>query len=223
MIAPRENEATPPSNGHPLVYVLDDDESIRVAVRRIAESIGLEVRAFDAPGEFFAHLDRARPACLVLEVHLPEMDGHEVQERLTAAGFAFPIIMFTAHAEVPGAVRAMRAGAVDYIQKPFSPEALRGRIQDAAGRAVTMYAERKQQTAVAEQLATLSRRENQVLQGLSRGLANKQIAAQLELSEKTVEVYRARLMKKLGVRTIAELVRIVLAAPPTNEPPPATA
>ncbi len=214
-----ENESMPTFDGTPLVYVVDDDESIRATVRRVAESAGLEVRAFESPGEFLAQVDRERPACLVLDVHLPEMDGHEVQERLNAAGFALPIIVFTAHAEVPGAVRAMRAGAVDYIQKPFSAQALLDRIQDAARQAVTLHAEHKQRAAVAEQLATLSWRENQVLQGLSKGLANKQIAAQLELSEKTVEVYRARLMKKLGVRTIAELVRIVLSAPSAGTPP----
>jgi RNA polymerase sigma factor (sigma-70 family) len=201
----------------PIVYVVDDDESMLNTVRCLAESLGLEAKTYSAPRTFLHEFDGSRPACLVLDVQMPEMSGLELQELLVTRGVRMPTIIFTAHGEVPGAVRAMRTGALDYLEKPFSNQTLLARLRQAAQHAVQMHQQAIVQNEVSARLQGLSKRENQVMRGLADGLANKQIAAQLGLSEKTVEVYRSRLMKKLGVHTIAELVRIVLSAPRTTQ------
>jgi FixJ family two-component response regulator len=203
------------ADAQPIVYVVDDDESMLNTVRCLAESLGLPVKTYSSPRTFLSEFDGQHPACLVLDVQMPEMSGLELQELLVTRGMHLPTIVFTAHGEVPGAVRAMRTGAIDYIQKPFSNQTLLTRLRQAAQRAVLVHQQTSAQNEILALLRALSKREDQVMRGLADGLANKQIAAQLGLSEKTVEVYRSRLMKKLGVHTIAELVRIVLSAPRT--------
>ncbi len=197
----------------PIVYIVDDDAAVRRSLEWLVASVGLQARPLASAREFLDAFDAARPGCLVLDLRMPDMSGLELQEQLAARGLAVPTIMITAYGEVPAAVRAMRAGAVDFVQKPFSDQALLERIQEAVARARQVHHERRDAAALAERLNQLSRREAQVMFGLAEGLANKQIAARLGLSEKTVEVYRSRLLKKLRVRTVAELVRIALRAP----------
>lgn len=197
----------------PIVYIVDDDAAVRRSLEWLVTSVGLTARPLGSAKEFLDAFDAGRPGCLVLDLRMPDMSGLELQEQLTARGFEVPTIMITAYGEVPAAVRAMRAGAVDFVQKPFSDHALLERIQEAAARARQLHRERSSQADLTGRLQQLSRREAQVMYGLAEGLANKQIAARLGLSEKTVEVYRSRMLKKLGVRTVAELVRIALRAP----------
>jgi len=197
----------------PVVYIVDDDAAVRRSLEWLVSSVGLQARPLASAQEFLEVFDESRPACLVLDLRMPDMGGLELQEQLAARGLEVPTIMITAYAEVPAAVRAMRAGAVDFVPKPFSDQALLERIQEATARARQLFLRRRAQVDLGEMLKQLSRRERQVMEGLAAGLANKQIAARLGLSEKTVEVYRSRLLKKLQVRTVAEVVRIALRAP----------
>ncbi len=204
-------------DAQPIVYIVDDDAAVRRSLEWLVSSVGLQARPLASAQEFLEAFDQSRPACLVLDLRMPDMSGLELQEQLAARGLIVPTIMITAYAEVPTAVRAMRAGAVDFVQKPFSDQALLERIQESSARARRLFVQRRSQADLGKLLEQLSRREREVMQGLAEGLANKQIAARLGLSEKTVEVYRSRLMKKLQVRTVAEVVRIALRAPDVGD------
>jgi FixJ family two-component response regulator len=196
----------------PIVYIVDDDPAVRRSLQWLVESIHLPVEALPTARAFLERYDSARPACLVLDLRMPDMGGLELQEELAARHAAVPIIMITGYGEVPAAVRALKGGAIDFLEKPFSEQALLGRIQEAVAAAQRVHEQGLARRARAARLAALTARERAVLALIVDGLANKQIAARLGLSEKTVEVHRARLMRKLEARSVAELVRLALHA-----------
>jgi two-component system, LuxR family, response regulator FixJ len=189
----------------PTAYVVDDDESIRTLWRWLMESNGIAVRAFASAGEFI-ECYRGEPGCLVLDVRLPGMSGLELQDYLRRNGVDIPIVFSSAHGDIPTAVSAMKGGAVDFIQKPFSYREVLAIIEKAFGRDAEIR-------AVADRLATLTGRERAVMQRIIEGKPNKLIAADLDISVKTVEYHRAKLMEKTGASSIAELVVFAMQHP----------
>lgn len=213
----------------PTVFVVDDDEALRDSLRSLLESVALPVETFASAQEFLQVHDPARPGCLVLDVSLPGMSGLELQERLGSNGDQLPIIVLTAHADVPVAVRAMKAGAVDFLTKPCSSQDLLERIQ----RALETDTQNRRQRAWIGELSSrfdqLTPREHQVMLLVVAGKSNKTIAAELGVSTKTVEAHRTRIMEKTQAASVADLVRMAMAcrvvtmAPPADEgqaPPP---
>jgi two-component system response regulator TtrR len=189
----------------PTAYVVDDDESIRTLWRWLMESNGIAVRAFASAAEFIESY-RGEPGCLVLDVRLPGMSGLELQDYLRRNGVDIPIVFTSAHGDIPTAVSAMKGGAVDFIQKPFSYREVLAIIEKAFGRDTEIR-------AVAARLATLTGRERAVMQRIIEGKPNKLIAAELDISVKTVEYHRAKLMEKTGASSIAELVVFAMQHP----------
>ena len=193
-----------------LVCVVDDDEAVRESLRLLIETQGVEVRAYSTCHAFLSDPDSSRCACLVLDVRLPGgMSGLQLQQRLQEKGGEPPIIFISGHADVPMAVQAMRAGAVDFLQKPFPEQALLDRIEQA----LESYAERQQRRIVKSTLearyAQLTARERDVLECILKGDVNKQIGERLGISVKTVEQHRARVMEKMRANSVAELVQSV--------------
>ena len=196
----------------PCVYIVDDDEAVRDSLSILLESKGHRVRSFGSAPEFLAASPLLPIGCLIVDIRMPEMDGLELQERLSARALDFPLIVITGHADVPLAVRAMKAGAVDFIEKPFASETLLDSLDGALSRlASPSERDPATDTAVAK-LALLSSREREVLEGLLAGLPNKSIAYDLAISPRTVEIHRARVMDKMGARSLSELIRLALAA-----------
>ena len=191
-----------------LVYVVDDDASVRTAIGRLLRSVGLEIQLFASATEFLAFARPERPGCVVLDVRMPRLSGLDLQKALAAAGATLPIIFVTGHADVPMSVRAMKAGAVDFLPKPFHDQDL----LDAVQRAIAADRERRLResglAAIRGVYETLTPREREVLSYVVSGALNKQIAGSLGTSEKTIKVHRARIMDKMGVESLADLVRL---------------
>jgi two-component system response regulator FixJ len=194
------------------VYIVDDDEAVRDSLSVLLESKGYAVRSFESALEFLAAAPSLPSGCLIADIRMPEMDGLELQGRLRARALGFPMIVITGQADVPLAVRAMKAGAVDFIEKPFASETILDSLAGAVARLALPGENNAATAAAAEKLALLSPREQQVLEGLLAGLPNKSIAYDLAISPRTVEVHRARVMTKTGVKSLPELVRLALAA-----------
>ena len=195
-----------------LVYVVDDDEAVRESLSALLEAKSCTVRTFALAREFLAAAPTLRPGCLIADIRMPEMDGLELQRQLTERNFHFPLIVITGHGDVPLAVRAMKVGAVDFIEKPFSADAILASLDAARARLAASGADDQQAAAAAARIALLSPREKEVLQGLLAGLPNKSIAYDLAISPRTVEIHRARVMDKMGARSLSELIRMSLAA-----------
>jgi two-component system response regulator FixJ len=195
-----------------LIYVVDDDDAVRDSLSTLLEARGHTVRSFASAGEFLAAAPSLRPGILITDIRMPEMDGLQLQQRLIERALPFPLIVITGHGDVSLAVRAMKAGALDFIEKPFPAEA----ILNSAAAALARLTEPRDQdplaTTAAARLALLTPRERDVLQGLLAGLPNKSIAYDLAISPRTVEIHRARVMDKMGARSLSELVRLSLAA-----------
>jgi len=196
------------------VYIVDDDEAVRDSLSVLLESRTYAVKSFGSAPEFLAAAPSLPVGCLIVDIRMPEMDGLELQQCLTRRGLSFPLIVITGHGDVPLAVRVMKAGAVDFIEKPFTSEAILNSLDMALSR---LSAPSEQDptaiaAAAAAKLALLSPREREVLEGLIAGLPNKTIAYDLAISPRTVEVHRARVMDKMGARSPSELVRLALAA-----------
>jgi len=191
------------------VYLIDDDVSVRKALTRLIQSAGHPVRPFASAREF---LDNGPyndgPACLVLDVRMPGLSGLDLQRELQAAKASHPIIFITGYGDVPMSVKAMKAGAVDFIPKPVRDEDLLRSIEQAATRAARETAERDEIGTLQGRADRLTPREREVMALVARGLLNKQIAFELGTSEKTVKVHRARVMQKMQVQSLAELVRV---------------
>ena len=193
------------------VYIVDDDEAVRDSLSVLLESKAFGVRSFRSAPEFLATAPSLPVGCLIIDIRMPEMDGLELQQHLTARSLNFPLIVITGHGDVPLAVRAMKAGAVDFIEKPFAAEAILSSLEAALSRLNTLGEDPAKAKSTAK-LALLSRRELQVLKGLLSGRPNKSIAYDLQISPRTVEIHRARLMDKTGARSLSELIRLALAA-----------
>jgi two-component system response regulator FixJ len=194
----------------PTVYIVDDDDGMRRALSVLMTTVGFEPTAFARPDEFLAKFDPNRPACLVLDVRMPGMSGLEVQQHLNRSGAMLPVILITGHGDIPMAVQAMKDGAFDFLQKPFRDQDLLDRINaalklDAENRAnVERHADLKQR------YESLTPREREVMALVVDGKANKVIAIDLGLSERTVEIHRANVMDKMGARSVAHLVKMHL-------------
>ncbi len=190
------------------VFVVDDDGSVRKSLVRLLKSMGYPARPYASAREF---LDDWRhdpaPGCLVLDVQLPGLNGLELQEQLRASAIPIPIIFITGHGDIPMSVRAMKAGAVDFLAKPFQDADLLRAVQEAIARNVESQAEHAEREAVAGLFAALTPREREVMALVVSGLANKRIAAELGTSEKTIKVHRGRVMEKMKVQSVADLVR----------------
>jgi len=190
------------------VFVVDDDEGIREGLGLLLETVGQRYESYSSAIEFLDAYDASKGGCLVLDIRMPQMSGLELQEKLNEQGSLLPIIFITGHGDIQMAVEAMRRGALDFIRKPFREQDLLDRINEAlafdAGKRKNI-AERQQ---LVDKVAALSKREHEVFHRVAAGEMSKVIASNLGISVRTVEVYRSQIMKKLGVRTIAQLVRI---------------
>ena len=202
---------------NPTVFVVDDDPAIRESLRWLIESVGLNVKIFATAQDFLEGYDPSLAGCLVLDIRMPGMSGLDLQNELVARKVNIPILIITGHAEVPVAVRAMKAGALDFIEKPFSDQLLLDRIRRAIEADAEFRRVHSQRAAVAARLAGLTPREREVMDLVIAGKANKVIASELGLSPKTIEVHRAHVMKKMQVDSLADLVRVGMVS--RNETP----
>ncbi|MEW6249155.1 MAG: response regulator transcription factor [Planctomycetota bacterium] len=200
----------------PTVFVVDDDQALCESLQWLLESVGLAVRTFPSAEQFLAAYDPADPGCLVLDIRMPGMNGLDLQNRLGGRGITLPVIVITGHGDVPLAVRALRAGAVDFLEKPVHDQLLLQRIRAALERDAATRREQERRSGTAARLAHLTPREREVLELVVAGRANKQIAAELGVTQKTVEVHRKRVMQKMGVRSAVALTRLILE----QRPPP---
>jgi two-component system response regulator FixJ len=198
----------------PVVHVIDDDEAVRDSLAFMIDAAGLAVKTWDSARVFLEALDSVGHGCIVTDVRMPDMTGLELIEALRRRGHGGPVIVITGHADVPLAVEAMKAGAVDFIEKPAENRRLLGAIRTALARApVNAGAEHdEERREIAERLESLSGRERDVLGGLVAGKPNKVIAYDLGISPRTVEVYRANVMAKMQARSLSELVRMAIKA-----------
>jgi len=194
------------------VYIVDDDAAVRDSLSVLLEACGYKVRAFDLAQVFLDAAPMLPPGCLIADIRMPEMDGLELQQRLRERSLSFPTIVVTGHGDVPLAVRAMKAGAMDFIEKPFSSQTIFDSVAAALARLRSEDGRDPTVAAAVAKVELLSAREREVLQGLLAGLPNKSIAYDLAISPRTVEIHRARVMDKMGARSLSELVRLALAA-----------
>ena len=192
----------------PIVYLLDDEPEMLKALTRLLRAQGLRVRGYTSAREFLAQELHQGPACLVLDVAMPGIDGLAVQERLRQSGAELPIVFLTGHGNIPMSVRAVKAGAEDFLTKPVNADDLLRAIRAALQRARDRQAEGEELVALQERLASLTPREREVLGHVIAGRLNKQIAADFGTGEQNIKVHRGRLMRKMGVRSVAELVRV---------------
>ncbi len=195
-----------------LIHIVDDEEAIRRSISFLLRTSGFAVRAYESGVVFLKEMGTTEPGCILLDVRMPQMDGLAVQQELNARGVTMPVIVLTGHGDISIAVRAMKAGAVDFLEKPFE----KALLIDAIGRAFDRL-ERHQEAALSAQeasvrIAALTAREQEVLRGLVKGHPNKTIAYDLGISPRTVEVHRANCMAKLDVRSLSEALRIAFAA-----------
>ena len=199
------------------VYVVDDDAAIRRSLERLLDAAGFRVISYDTPLAFLDAALGLEPGCVLLDIKMPGMDGLEVQAQLLKENVPLPVIVMTGQGDVQSAVRAMKAGAVDFLEKPYSDELLLNAIEAALGRIGAPVGDREAAVA-AQRIATLSPREREVLDSLVAGRANKVIAFDLGISVRTVEVHRARMMERLGVRQFAEAIRLAVMAQIGSKP-----
>ena len=192
----------------PIVFVIDDDASVRRAIKRLAESVGLRVGLFGSAQEFLQAKRPDLPSCLVLDVRLPGISGLDFQQELTKTDVHIPIIFITAHGDIPMTVRAMKAGAVEFLTKPFRGQELLDAIQDAIAKDRVAWNERSQMEELRSRYDSLTPREKEVLKLVAAGLLNKQVGAELGMSELTVKTHRGRVMQKMGAESLADLVRM---------------
>jgi FixJ family two-component response regulator len=197
-----------------IVHIVDDDEAVSDSIQLFMESANLSVQTYISAYEFLTRYESSKSGCLLLDVRMPNMDGLELQEQLNQQKFTLPIIFMTGHADVPMAVRAMKAGAFDFLEKPFRFAQLLERVQEALRFSENQCQKQPFQMskAIAKRLATLTQREREVMTKLADGKHNKEIARELNISYRTVEGHRARLMEKLQTKSLSEVVRIVLLA-----------
>ena len=200
----------------PVVYIVDDDDAVRTSLRFLLESVGCDLRVCAGAAEFLDAYDTGRPGCVVLDVRMPMMGGFDLQKELSRRGAPLPIVFITGHGDVPKSVRALKSGAFDFIQKPFNYQVMIDTIQAAVAEGVRLFAEAQHNTRRAQRLHSLSPRERSVLDLMIEGHQNKQIAHELGISPKTVEVHRANIRQKLGTDSLAKIVQMVCGVKPAS-------
>lgn len=193
------------------VYIVDDDQAIRHAMELLMRSVGLAYEIFHSGDDFLSNHTDDRAGCLVLDIRMPGLGGLELQEKLNDSGSTLPIIFITGHGDVPMAVEAMQKGAVDFIQKPFRDQELLDRISEALTTDQELRSAREEKAEVLSRIEKLTNRERQVLDLVVTGKPNKVIAYELGVSQRTVEIHRARVMEKMQAKSLADLVRMHLA------------
>jgi FixJ family two-component response regulator len=212
----------------PVVYLVDDDVRVLRAHARLLREHGLATTSFESAEAFLAEHDASRPGCLVLDVNLPGLDGITLQRRLAERGSSRPIVFLTGHGDIAMSVRAIKAGAVDFLTKPVAGEVLVAAVRDALALDVQARQAASADALLRQSAASLTAREREVLRGVAAGKLNKQIAGELEISEATVKFHRSRLMKRMQANTAAELMRLaarleLLSAADSLRSPPGTA
>ncbi len=197
------------SEAEPTVFIVDDDDEVRDSLEDLIDSVGYQTATFPSGADFLTAFDAGKPGCIILDIRMPGMSGLELQERLNEVGSALPIIFITGHGDVPMAVEAMRRGAVDFIQKPFRDQDLLDRVNAALAQGLAKQRDSTLVRQIVEKVESLTPRERQVLDMVVEGKANKVIAIDLDVSQRTVEVHRANVMEKMGARSLADLVRMM--------------
>jgi two-component system response regulator FixJ len=193
----------------PVVYLVDDDDAVRDSLGLLLRSVGLECQLYSSALDFLEHYDSKQHACLVADIRMPGLSGLELQQRLNEQRAEIPVIFITGHGDVPMAVNAMKAGAADFVQKPFRDQDLLDRIHKALEQDKERRASRAEQEVIRARVKLLTPRETEVMERVVRGQANKVIAMDLGVSQRTVELHRARVMRKLKMRSLAELVHAI--------------
>jgi len=192
----------------PTVFIVDDDDAVRRFLSGLIESVELRVEAFASARDFLEAYEPGRPGCLVLDVRMPGMSGLELQRELADQAIDLPVIILTGHGNVQLAVHAMQAGAIDFVEKPFDNELLLDRIQRAVAENIRVGSERIKRIEIAERMQLLTPREREVLDLVVAGQTNKGVARHLDISEKTVEIHRANVMRKMQAKSLADLVKM---------------
>jgi len=200
-----------PSLAKSTVFVVDDDQAMRNSLKWLIESVGVAVESFASADDFLANYEPGRPGCIVLDVRMPGMSGLDLQEHLVRQNIRIPTVIITGHGDVPMAVRAMKAGAVDFIEKPFNDEALLDAIRRALATEERQRSAQFEHREIQARIEHLTPREREVMNRVTDGSSNKEIANSLGVSAKTIEAHRARVMEKMQARSLAELVRMALA------------
>lgn len=195
-----------------IVYLVDDDEAVRRSAGFMLKTSGFKVNSYASGVDLLKESRELSPGCILLDVRMPDMDGLQVQEALRERGIGFPVIVMTGHGDVNVAVQAMKAGAVDFIEKPFEKSVLLSALDEGFARIEQSGRSRARAEEAQVRLKALTPRETDVLEGLVRGYPNKTIAYDLDISPRTVEIHRANLMSKLGVASLSEALRIAFAA-----------
>ncbi len=203
---------TPTHNAN--VFIIDDNAAVRDAIRWLVEQVGLNARTFASAREFLDAFQPGMRGCLVLDIRMPGMSGLDLQEKLAQDGAHLPVIVVTGHGDVPITVRAMKSGAFEFLQKPFNDQVLIDAIQAALDKYGEIWNQEDRRDRASRSLATLTRREREVLDLLRRGKPNKVIAAELGLSVRTVEGHRANITEKMGVKSLGQLIELVLKSDP---------
>jgi FixJ family two-component response regulator len=201
---------------------VDDDEAVRSSTKLLLKSVGLPAVTFSSAQEFLDNYDPLQPGCVVLDVRMPLMSGLELQQLLNMRGAIIPVIFITGHGDIPMAVEAMQHGAFDFLQKPFRDQDLLDRVQKALEKDRVNRVQLREKTRIQERRESLTPREREILELMTRGKPNKVMAADLGVSQRTVEIHRARVMEKMGASSLAQLVRMVmdLDQPSGGDTPP---
>jgi FixJ family two-component response regulator len=192
----------------PIVFVVDDDLSVRRSTERLIRLAGLEVQTFTSAREFLKHPRPDRPACLVLDVRMPGLSGMDLQRELKQSGIQLPIIFITGHGDIPMTVRAMKAGAVEFLTKPFRSRGLLDAVRSALERDQSAHKERSESEELRERYEQLTPREREVMALVTAGMLNKQAAGELATTERTIKFHRANIMQKMRAESLADLVRM---------------
>ena len=192
----------------PVIFIIDDDSSVRRSLERLVKSVGLKAKSFDSAAQFLQSGHREETGCLILDVRMPKISGLDLQDKLARAGILLPIIFISGHGTVPMSVRAMKAGAVDFLQKPFDEQELLDAVYRAIDRCRHGKMEQKELKEIQARLRSLTPKEHEVFTCVITGMPNKNIADRLATAEKTIKVHRASIMKKMGAQSVADLVRM---------------